>query len=47
MSDIVCVTVQGTNWLAFITEEVNLVESFVFESTKSIRLVPTTRENIK
>jgi len=47
MSDIVCVIVQGTNWLAFITEEVNLVESFVFESTKSIRLVPTTRENIK
>jgi len=48
MSDIACViTVQGTNWVAFITEEVNLVEILVFKPTKSVRLVPTTRENIK
>jgi len=47
MSDITCVIVQGTNWVAFIAEEVNLVEIFVLKSTKSVRLVPTTRENIK
>jgi len=47
MSEIACGIVQGTNWVAFVTEEVNLVEIFVFKSTKSVRLVPTTRENIK
>jgi len=47
MSDIEVITVQDTDWVAFIAKEMNLIEVLIFESVKSIRLVPAIRKNIE